>query len=100
MKTIDERADSYCREQAYQGGYDVEDVRAAYLKGAQDERDEITRWNDPKDELPYPQQPVIVCTSPKIYFIATYDTEFGCWFTEDGGACGRCEIMGWRKIHE
>lgn len=99
MKTIDERADIYCRKQAYQGGYDVEDVRAAYLEGAQDEREELTRWHDPKEELPWPRQSVIVCTSPKIYFIASYDAEFGCWFT---GSCafGRCEIIGWREIHE
>lgn len=64
------------------------------------ERVELTRWHDPKDELPLPRQSVIVCTSPKIYFIASYDVEFGCWFTEDGGACGRCEIIGWREIHE
>lgn len=31
MKTIDERADLYCREHAYQGGYDLEDVRTAHI---------------------------------------------------------------------
>ena len=44
MKTIDERADLYCREHAYQGGYDLEDVRTAHIYGAEAEHDLLTRW--------------------------------------------------------
>lgn len=103
METIEERAQEY----AHQYRRDAHDLKgeradaafAAYCQGAEDEHKELTRWLDPKEELPLPGQPVIICTSPKIYFMASYDVEFGDWFT---GSCAfdRCEIIGWRPIHE
>ena len=101
MKTIDERVQRYCAAECPNASKEVLTLVCRTFKdGAKSEREELTRWHDPKDELPWPRQPVIVCTSPKIYSIASYDTEYECWFTEDGGACGRCEIIGWREIHE
>lgn len=103
MKTIEERAQEY----AHQYRRDAHDLKgeradaafAAYCQGAEDERKELTRWHGPKEELPSPGQPVIICTSPKIYFLASYDAEFGNWFTGDS-VFSRCEIIGWREIHE
>ncbi|WP_418409268.1 hypothetical protein [Alistipes sp.] len=99
MKTIDERSDAYIHENARQEGYDAEDVRTAYIDGAEAEHELLTRWHDPKEELPSPGQPVIICTSPRIYFLASYDVEFGDWFAGDA-VFSRCEIIGWREIHE
>ena len=76
-----------------------EQIKRAFIAGAKSQHAELTRWHDPKQELPSPGQPVIICTSPKIYFLASYDAEFGDWFTGDS-AFGRCEIIGWREIHE
>lgn len=52
MKTIDERGDAYIHENARQEGYDAEDVRTAYIDGAEAEHKLLTRWHDPKEELP------------------------------------------------
>lgn len=46
MKTIDERSDAYIHENARQEGYDTEDVRTAYIDGAEAEHKLLTRWND------------------------------------------------------
>ena len=98
MKTIEERADLYCREHAYQGGYDLEDVRTAHISGAEAEHELLTRWNDP-NIIPDDNKPVIICTSPGIYYIAAYDKQFNYWFTGNGSFY-RHEIIGWREIHE
>jgi hypothetical protein len=42
METIEEMADAYCREHAQQEGYDAEDVRTAYISGAEHKREELT----------------------------------------------------------
>ena len=71
METIEERAQEY----AHQSRRDAHDLKgeradaafAAYCQGAEDEHKELTRRHDPKEELPLPGQPVIICTSPKIY---------------------------------
>ena len=56
METIEERA----REYAHQYRRDAHDLKgeradaafAAYCQGAEDEREELIRWHDPKEELP------------------------------------------------
>lgn len=98
MKTIDEMADAYCRENAQQGGYDIEDVRNAYISGAEHVHEELTRWHDP-NITPDDNKPVIIRTYPGVYYIAVYDKQFDCWFTGDGSLYRR-EIIGWREIHE
>lgn len=62
------------------------------------ERAELTRWNEPND-IPDNDTPVIICTSPGIYYIAAYDKQFNYWFTGNGSFY-RHEIIGWREIHE
>lgn len=56
MKTTEERAKEY----AHQYRRDVHDLKgeradaafAAYCQGAEDKHKELTRWHDPKEELP------------------------------------------------
>lgn len=129
-------ADAYCRENAQQEGHDIEDVRNAYLSGAEhvheeltahyeaeiakykcdleesrereniackavaEKRDKIarlTKWHDP-NITPDDNKPVIICTSPGIYYIAAYDKQFGYWFTGNGSFYQH-EIIGWREIY-
>lgn len=108
MKTIEEKAERYGHwADQIANRWDKpeehipfkEQIKRAFIAGAKSQHAELTRWHDPKEELPLPGQPVIICTSPKIYFMAAYDVEFGDWFT---GSCAfdRCEIIGWREIHE
>lgn len=91
-------ADAYCRENAQQEGHDIEDVRNAYISGAEHVHEELTRWHDPND-IPDNDTPVIICTSPGIYYIAAYDKQFNYWFTGNGSFYQH-EIIGWREIHE
>lgn len=100
--TIEERAQEY----AHQYRRDAHDLKgeradaafAAYCQGAEDEHKELTHWHDP-NITPDDNKPVIICTSPGIYYIAAYDKQFDYWFTGNGSFY-RHEIIGWREIHE
>lgn len=101
MKTIDERADMYCQEHAYQGGYDLEDVRAAHISGAEAEHDLLTRWHDPK-EPPEPGRVVLVKRNPSSiipYDLGHIDND-GNWVDSWCGSPIDDKIIGWREIHE
>lgn len=104
MKTIDERADMYCQEHAYQGGYDLEDVRTAHISGAEAEHDLLTRWHNPfvKD---MPKGNVLVkyiavgCLNEPYYTVGRREPS-GWWECENELAISPCfEIVGWREIH-
>lgn len=103
MKTIDERADMYCREHAYQGGYDLEDVRTAHISGAEAEHDLLTRWHDPKEELPDGNRDVLIkttlCTKYHIAFYKANETRNYHWH-ENNGAIDDDMVIGWREIQE
>lgn len=98
MKTIDERADLYCREHAYQGGYDLEDVRTAHISGAEAEHDLLTRWHDPKEIVPDHKWAVLVKLTTRIYNVGSYSPEIERWIF-GSYSIGRDEIVGWREIH-
>ena len=74
------------------------DAAAFVLEGYKACLAELTRWNDPND-IPDNDTPVIICTSPGIYYIAAYDKQFDYWFTGNGSFY-RHEIIGWREIQE
>lgn len=105
METIDERADVYCQENAYQGGYDIEDVRSAYLVWAEDEHKELTKWNDPNDP-PENARTVLVKYLVRGESTPYYTTGF---YLRGGHAMPTgwmtavtvlsC-VIGWREIHE
>lgn len=108
MKTIDERADLYCREHAYQGGYDLEDVRTAHIYGAEAEHDLLTRWRDPKEELPEYVKIVEVKYKAFDKIMMAIAFRLGdLWSGKNkwciDGTSVRIDhenIIGWREIHE
>lgn len=98
MKIIEEMADAYCRENAQQEGYDIVDVRNAYLSGAEHVHEELTCWNDPKESVPEHEWAVLVKITTRIYDVASYSSKIGRWVIENY-SLGRDEIIGWREIH-
>lgn len=99
METIDELADAYVRENARQEGYDCEDVRAAYLDGAVDVRQELTKWNDPK-ELPERSKDVLLKLRYEEGAEPSYTVGYwnGIYYGDVLG--GDAEVIGWREIPE
>lgn len=65
-------------------------------------RDELTRWHDPKEELPKKHHRVLLKVRKNSYaFIETGTLQA----TDDGvrfifSDCDDCEVIGWREIHE
>ena len=106
MATIEKLADAYVRENARQEGYDCEDVRAAYIEGAEWMREELTKWNNPfvkdmsKDNV-LVKYIAVGCPNNQYYTIG-WREPFGRWHCENKLATDqpRFEIVGWRPIHE
>lgn len=99
MKTIDERSDAYIHENARQEGYDAEDVRTAYIDGAEAEHELLTRWHDPKEEMPEHRKQVLVKTDTENHDVAYYSDNVDGWIANDG-IYDTAQIIGWREIHE
>ena len=100
MKTIEERAKEWIDSlgAGLVHPYNRQAMIDAYIAGAKAQYEELTRWHDP-NITPDDNKPVIICTSPGIYYIAAYDKQFNYWFTGNGSFY-RHEILGWREIHE
>lgn len=107
METIEERA----REYAHQYRRDAHDLKgeradaafAAYCQGAEDEREELIRWHDPKEELPKDNRDVLVKTTLCArYCIAFYKANGArnYHWHENNGALDDDMVIGWRPIHE
>lgn len=107
METIEERA----REYANQYRRDVHDLKgeradaafAAYCQGAEDEREELIRWHDPKEELPKDNHDVLVKTTLCArYCIAFYKANGArnYHWHENNGPIDDDMVIGWRPIHE
>lgn len=71
---------------------------------AEAEQNELTRWHDPKEELPENTMRVIVCAQlPNDAILIT-----GGWYGTDPGEAGwnidinwkNLKVIGWRHIHE
>ena len=91
MDTSDEQ-DIYC-----------EDLIQAYLAGAKSEREELTRWHDPKEELPKDNRDVLVKTTLCArYCIAFYKANGArnYHWHENNGPLDDDMVIGWRPIHE
>ena len=76
-------------------------VEDAFIAGAKSEHKELTRWRDPKEELPVRWHEVILkikdCDEDIYYRIGVlYDNDR---FQFAGYRIGS-EIIGWREIHE
>ena len=110
MKMIEEFAQEYAHSDEvnlteYNEG-NIETVEYAYMAGAKQMREELTRWNNPfvKD---MPKDNVLVkyiavgCPNEPYYTIGRRESS-GWWDCENELATSqpRFEIVGWRPIHE
>lgn len=98
MKTIEERAKEY--EKKYYDGA-ASECRLAFIRGAQSERAELTRWHDPKEELPNDEKAVLL----KINYLGFVEFKVGQWDRKShrwwgDGIDEYSPIIGWREIHE
>lgn len=110
MKTIEERVDEYTREHMYQGGYDIEDVRTAYIDGMLAEHEMLTRWHDPKEEMPTENLCVLIKTTDGQQERLYIGSREGDTWMADGGYVFVTNpasvigfdgvVIGWREIHE
>ena len=114
MKSIKERAKSYARKVWRGGTRDFINHKTAteldFIAGAQSEREELTRWRNPNEELPENNSCVLMKVSDgeheRIYLGARQDDVWMC----DGGYsfCQNAEeclgydgvVIGWRPIYE
>jgi hypothetical protein len=102
METIEERA----REYAHQYRRDAHDLKgeradaafAAYCQGAEDEREELIRWHDPKCP-PAHRKPVLIkgvtpsgrkCLVVGVFYKSGLQTN----------TYYKVDPIGWREIHE
>lgn len=98
MDTSDEQ-DIYC-----------EDLIQAYLAGAEDKRKELTRWHDPKEELPDNNHCVLIKVADGPQERIHIGTREGDVWMADGGFLFHADpassigfdgvVIGWREIHE
>ena len=109
MKTIEERAEEYARQYCdgdcdlYGAFCEKSRDKKAFIAGAKSEQNELTRWHDPKKELPKTDIEVLVTIDAphNKYDIMKYN-QHGWWQKAPGG--GWCAPnnapIGWRHIHE
>lgn len=111
MKTIEERAAKYaCDDGVMPDSPECEScfniygkcTRDAYIAGAKAEHKELTRWHDPKEELPKKHHRVLLKVRKNSYAFIEVGT---LQATDDGvrfifSDCNDCEVIGWREIHE
>lgn len=94
MKSIEERAKEY--EKKYYDGAALE-CRLAFIRGAQSERAELTRWHDPKEELPEDRTHVLAKTTRGNFEVVFYDHRMEIWYSVSSTYR---TVLGWREIHE
>lgn len=103
MKPIEERANAAWSDYEYREGelYSTCFIDG-FSAGAQSERDELTRWRDPKEELPQNGQLVLCKTSDKKLPFVTVKYDRSEWwiYVYPGWADIGHKIIGWRPIHE
>ena len=106
MKTIEERVQRYCAAECPNASKEVLTLVCSTFKdGAKSEREELTRWHDPKWELPELLTPVLGKQSDgqktyyKIVYRHEYDNEDGRYRWTDSEGCP-IYVDGWREIHE
>lgn len=81
-----------------------DDLARAYASGAKEERAELTRWHDPKEELPEEHRDVEVKTDKGKVSVCNMDLdELGHRFwnvSRTNYMIPDANILGWREIHE
>ena len=71
----------------------------SFEDGAKSENAELTRWHDPKEELPEHRKQVLAKTDTENYDVAYYSDNVDGWIANDG-IYNTAQIIGWREIHE
>ncbi|WP_290433512.1 MULTISPECIES: hypothetical protein [Bacteroidales] len=97
MKTIEEKAKEYAAK------CHCQNTEWGFIAGAQSEHEELTRWHDPKEELPDDGQEVLCVTKRRCNtFSVLQHDNYGWWQYipfEGGGWCEYDgEVIGWREI--
>lgn len=110
MKTIKERAREFVNPPCDRRCKSCDTVKMdcrfyndlmSFIAGAESEHEELTRWHDPKEELP-PQGKMVLL---KVAFGCHYQlAERGdeCWWSpmDDEWGIPDSRVIGWREIHE
>lgn len=102
MKTIREIAREYYVRYAFMGN-DRAFAERHFEEGAAWMQVELTRWHDPKEELPDDDRDVLVKTTMcREYCIAFYKSREprNYRWHENNGALDDDMVIGWREIHE
>ena len=108
MRTIKEMADEYMyNRDPYLDEWTTAEVREAYMQGAEDEREELTRWRDPKESLPEYYKSVMITFRKSglirmaVAWLSAGDAGEYSW-TIDGTnvLVNEKKVVGWRPIHE
>lgn len=104
MKTIRDIAIEYYAQCAFMGN-DRAFAEKHFEEGAEWMHEELTRWHDPKEELPDGDQEVLCMIHKKYNTYAVLEYYQGEWWqpapVPAGGWCGYDgEIICWREIHE
>ena len=104
MKTIEEKGGDFATnyEVLDDGGRrknEYEIARESYIAGAKEEHKLLTRWHDPKEEMPEHRKQVLVKTDTGNHDVAYYSDNVDGWIANDG-IYNTAQIIGWREIHE
>lgn len=117
MKTIKERAREFVNPPCDRRCKSCDTVKMdcrfyndlmSFIAGAESEHEELTRWHDPKEELPEDNREVLcIVNRQHCKFVILHHDKYGWWQYVpfmSGGWCGYNgeigEIIGWREIHE
>lgn len=112
METIEERAKEYANilgatlfmDSPEEDIIYRDDLARAYASGAKEERAELTRWHDPKEELPEERRDVEVKTDKGTVSVCNMELdELGRRFwnvSRTNYMIPDANILGWREIHE
>lgn len=102
MKTIEERARQYAAEHP-----GCQNTEWGYIAGAQCEHELLTRWHDPKEELPEYYKVVAVkwygsgLNHISTAWLSAGDAGGYLWTIEGTSRLINVKnIIGWREIHE
>ena len=89
---ISDRAREYQRSDESDGT-----TATAFENGAEWMLKELTRWHDPRENIPAPQQNVLVKDALGMYSVDWFEPEFGTFY---GEYTNGIRVVAWRYIHE
>lgn len=114
METIEERAKEYAKigatlfmESPEEDGIYWDDLARAYTAGAKSEHDMLTKWNDPKEEMPEYYKAVEIkyrrsgLSRISIAWVSAGDAGGYLWTIDGTDVLVNTErVIGWREIPE